>query len=63
MEGVFVLLMTDKEFENERIYQTIMIQAKNMLSQGIITEDEYVSFDTKMKAKYQPKFGILCGIN
>ena len=37
--------------------------AKKMRSDGLITESEYVEFDTKMQEKYHPIFGKLFSDN
>ena len=44
---------------NEVIYQMTMNAARKMLKEGIITEDEYRVFETKMREKYSPKIGVL----
>ena len=55
--------MSNEEFTNERIYQLVMIQVNKLKDEGIVSDKQYVEIDTKMRAKYKPKFGILCGIN
>lgn len=44
---------------NEIVYQMVMSTAYRMLQNRVISEEEYVKFDTKMQAKYAPKFGTL----
>lgn len=44
---------------NEVIYQMTMNAARKMLKEGVITEDEYRVFETKMREKYYPKIGVL----
>ena len=44
---------------NEVIYQMTMNAARKMLKEGVITEDEYRVFETKMREKYSPKIGVL----
>jgi len=51
--------MSDKEFKNEKLYQTTMSVARNMLTEGLITEEEYREIDTIFTEKYQPVFGGL----
>lgn len=51
--------MTKKEFKNEKLYQTTMSVAKKMLSDGLITEEEYRQIDTIFIEKYRPVFGTL----
>ena len=44
---------------NEILYLATMSVAKKLLRNGLITEGEYLAFDTKMREKYAPKFGVL----
>lgn len=44
--------MTDKQVQNEKMYQGTMLMAKNLLKQGIITEDDYSEIDTIFREKY-----------
>ena len=46
---------------NEIMYQTTMHIARNMLSAGLITEEDYREFDVEMRAKYEPTFGGIFG--
>lgn len=41
----------------EITYQIIMSNAKKMLIKDLISRDEYMEFDSKMKEKYKPKIG------
>lgn len=54
--------MSNEEFTNERIYQLVMLQVNKLKDEGIVSDKQYVEIDTKMRAKYKPKFGILCSI-
>ena len=45
--------------QNEIIYLVTMKLFQKMLKNGLITPEEYTLFDTKMKAKYAPKIGVL----
>ena len=45
--------------DGEIIYQMTMQAAREMLQQELITRDEYLQFDTKMRRKYAPVFGSL----
>ncbi len=47
------------EQERELHYQLTMCVASEMLEKGIITEDDYCKYETKMRAKYKPKIGDL----
>lgn len=51
--------MSKEEFKNEKLYQTTMHLVRKMLSEGIISEDEYRQIDTIFLEKYQPVFGTL----
>jgi hypothetical protein len=45
--------------KREKLYEVTMSHARKMLSEGLITEEQYGIFDTKMQEKYQPVFGTL----
>ena len=45
--------------DGEIIYQMTMQAAREMLRQELITREEYLQFDTKMRQKYAPVFGSL----
>ena len=51
--------MTKQDFKNEKLYQTTMSVAKKMLSEGLISEDDYRQIDTIFIEKYRPVFGTL----
>ena len=51
--------MTDKEFKSEAAFQIAVQTAKDVLRQGLITEEEYRVFVTKMMEKYRPTFDVL----
>lgn len=51
--------MTEEEMKREKLYEVTMSHARKMLSEGLITEEQYGIFDTKMQEKYQPVFGTL----
>ena len=54
-----VTAMNKEEFRNEKLYQSTMNIARKMLSEGIISEEEYCQIDTIFKEKYSPIFGTL----
>ena len=54
-----VAAMIREEFRNEKLYQTTMHLARKMLSEGIISEEEYRQIDTIFLEKYKPVFGTL----
>lgn len=51
--------MTEAEFEQEFQYQTITHFIKNQLKEGLISEDEFLTIDSKNRKKYQPVTGAL----
>lgn len=51
--------MNEKQFRNEKLYQTTMNMARRMLSQGLISGEDYRQIDTIFLEKYQPVFGTL----
>jgi hypothetical protein len=51
--------MTEEQFRAEKLYQTTMNVAGRMLSQGLISEEEYCQIDTIFLEKYRPVFGTL----
>ena len=51
--------MTEEELNREKLYGITMAHAARMLSEGLITEEQYAIFDTKMLEKYRPVFGTL----
>ena len=54
-----VAAMSREEFRNEKLYQTTMYFVRKMLSEGIISEEEYRQIDTIFLEKYKPVFGTL----
>jgi hypothetical protein len=52
-------VMSDEQFEREKLYQASMEMFRMMLENGLITEDEYMVIDTRMKEKYTPIIGTL----
>lgn len=54
-----VAAMSREEFRNEKLYQTTMHLARKMLSEGIISEEEYRQIDTIFLEKYKSVFGTL----
>lgn len=51
--------MTNEQMEKENLYQATMSIAKNLLKQGIISEEEYCQIDTKFKGQYAVSFSTL----
>ena len=52
-------MITQKEFNAERRYQTAIIFAKKMLDEGIINHKDYAEIDTKLLEKYRPTMSTL----
>ncbi len=57
--GSEVVLMDKQEFRNEKLYQTTMLMARKMHSDGIISDKEYGQIDTIFREKYHPTLGTL----
>lgn len=57
--GSEVVLMDKQEFRNEKLYQTTMLMARKMHSDGIISDKEYGQIDTIFREKYRPTLGTL----
>ncbi len=49
--------MTKEQFHNEKMYQATMALARQMLRQGLITEDEYREVEAVFLKKYKPVLG------
>ncbi len=51
--------MNKTDFKNETLYQTTMSMAGRLLSNGIISKEDYCRIDTIFTEKYKPIFGGL----
>lgn len=51
--------MSEREMQNEKLYQATMAMTRSMLNRGLITEDEYRQIDTIFTEKYAPSSGTL----
>ena len=51
--------MTEEEFSRESQYQTVMHFVREMLSEGLISEEEYCEIDTNYRRKFLPITGDL----
>ncbi len=51
--------MNEKEAHNEFVFLMTMHIARKMLEKQLITREQYVEFDTKMRQKHKPIFGSL----
>ena len=51
--------MTKERMEEEKRYLATMSIAKNLLKQGIISEEEYCQIDTKFKEQYAVSLSTL----
>ena len=48
--------MSETVFQAELKYQTAISIAKNLRSQGLLTEEEYTVIDTKLQTDYEVHF-------
>lgn len=48
-----------KQFQNEKLYQTTMFMARKLLSEGVISEEEYRQIDTIFTKKISANFGYI----
>ena len=51
--------MTREEGIREMTYQMVMRASWKMLQSGLLSEDEYLAFEAKMREKYRPVIGLL----
>ena len=51
--------MTTDEMKREAAYLMTMNIAKKWVQDGLLSKEKYCDFDTKMREKYAPKFGVL----
>ena len=51
--------MTQDEFDREKQYQVVMCFVRKMLTDGLISEEEYYHIDTKYRQKLCPITGDL----
>lgn len=51
--------MSKEELNSEKLYLATMSMVKKMLDDGIVSKEEYIIIDTKMKGKYGPTFATL----
>ena len=51
--------MTEQEIRNEGLYLATMKIARSFLDKGLISEEDYCQFDTKMQTRYSPIYGDL----
>jgi len=55
------LRMTKEQFEREMRYRTVMAVARTMLAKGLISQEEFDTFDHEMIEKHNPVFGgLMC---
>jgi len=54
--------MTNEQFNREMSYRTVMTVARSMLERGLISKEEFNTFDHKMIIKHDPLFGGLTGV-
>ena len=58
-----VMTVSETVFNAELQYQTAISIAKNLRSQGLLTEEEYAIIDTKLQAEFGPSLGTLLSEN
>ena len=51
--------MSKEEGLGEVTYQMVMRASWKMLQSGLLSEDEYLEFEAKMREKYCPVIGLL----
>lgn len=51
--------MTKEQLKAERMYQTAMHMARELLDAGTITLDDYRKLEKHFVSKYSPIFGVL----
>lgn len=54
-----VAAMTKEQIQNEKMYLGTMTTAKNLLKQGIISDEDYEQIDTKFRKKYNISLSTL----
>lgn len=58
-QGLVIAMMNSIDFKNEKLYQTTMSIARQMLENKIISKEEYQQIDTIITNKYNPTLGTL----
>ena len=51
--------MSKEDGLREMTYQMVMRASWKMLQSGLLSEDEYLAFEAKMREKYRPVIGLL----
>jgi len=51
--------MSKEEGLRKMTYQMVMRASWKMLQSGLLSEDEYLAFEAKMREKYRPVIGLL----
>lgn len=54
-----MVVLTKAQMHKERMYQSTMLMAKNLLEQGIISDEEYGEIDTMFREKYAVSLSTL----
>ena len=54
-----VVEMSKEDGLREMTYQMVMRASWKMLQSGLLSEDEYLAFEAKMREKYRPVIGHL----
>ena len=58
--SLVVMQMSEEQFRREKMYLATMHQAKNLLKQSIITQEQYKQIDTIFAKKYGISLSTLC---
>jgi len=56
-------MMSEEQFEREKLYQASMSFFRSLLDNGLITEEQYAVIDKEMLEKYRPLLGTLFSDN
>ena len=51
--------MSKEDGLREMTYQMVMRASWKMRQSGLLSEDEYIAFEVKMREKYRPVIGLL----
>ncbi len=55
--------MSNQQFHTEMQYLSAIAVVRNLLRQGLVTEEEYTVIDTKLQEKFTPSLGTLLSEN
>ena len=55
-------VMATEQFDREASYRAALSIVKDWLSQGLITDQEYVKFDTILAQRFSPVWGAIVAL-